>query len=209
MGRDLRENGGGGGAPCLPLGFVPIKGLKGLVWPAGTILGGDTHWVLQNCSAGMTKHPSVCRLPACAAMGMEKTLCSRKLRTRVSGKPSSDVTQKTGLPPEVSGLSSREVRRDFWVPGGITDLEVVVKDRHIPRCHGASESIVRLGNERNLHLKIRPLPGLRNLGEHGKFSFLCDRSWGEGRGGGVICLPVCQREADVVRKEGGGAEVGG
>lgn len=89
----------------------------------------------------------------------DEALCSRKLRTEVRGKPSSDVTQKTGLLPEVLGLSGREVRKDFWVPSRITDLHMV-KDKQI-LCHGACEAqyhqSMRMGNERNLHLKIRPL----------------------------------------------------
>lgn len=100
-----------------------------------------------------------------------KALCPRKLRTGVRGKPPSDVTQKTVLLLEVSGLSSR----DFWVSGEITDLHTM-KDKYILRCHGASEALhnqsMRLGNERHLHFKDKALPGLRNLVEYEKFSFL-------------------------------------
>lgn len=73
MGCDLLED-WGETPPYLPLGFVCVKGLKGLVWPVGMILVRDTHWVLRNCPAGVTKHPSVCRLPACAAMGRRGAL---------------------------------------------------------------------------------------------------------------------------------------
>lgn len=59
-----------------------------------------------------------------------------------SGKPSSDATQKTGLPPEGSVLSGREVRKDFWSQVG----------KHILRCRAAGEAQykqnVRLGNEK-------------------------------------------------------------
>lgn len=132
-----------------------------------------------------------------------EALCSRKLRTEVRGKPSSDVTQKTGLLPEVLGLSGREVRIDFWVPSRITDLHMV-KDKQI-LCHGAGESqyyqSMRMGNERP-PLKDKASKNSGILGNMGNFLF-CDRRRKK------ICLPVCQRETDVVRKEGGGAEVGG
>jgi hypothetical protein len=52
-----------------------------------------------------------------------------------------------------------------------------------------------VGNERSLHLNMGPLPRLMTLGKHWKLSFL---PWGK------ICLLLCQKGKDVVRKEGSG-----
>ena len=81
----------------------------------------------------------------------------------------------------------------------VTDLQVVM-DKYILKGVSSgretqSKQNMRVTDQRSLSLKHGVLPNTDDSKKHWKLSFLL---WGE------KCLPVCQKEKDVVRKEEGG-----